>query len=74
MWKDPKIQLAAVSFLVFFLTWGLLSLIFKIDATNPFLAFIASATTTAWNLIMVFIKPDGGIDTPKESAPPEEEK
>ena len=70
MWQDHKIQLAAASFVFFFLMWGLLSLVFKIEATNAFLAFVATATATAWNLLMVFIKPDGGTkadDTEKET-------
>lgn len=71
MFKDPKIQLSIVAFVVFFITWSILSLWLKVDVSNPFMAFVATSTAAAWNMLLVFVKPDGGIPTPSDVEPAE---
>lgn len=69
MFRDPKIQLAIVSFVIFLVLWAVLSIGLKVDAGNPFAAFIATATVAAWNMLLLFVKPNGGIPDATPEAP-----
>lgn len=71
MFKDPKIQLALGSFILFFVVWGILSLVLHVDASNTFMSFVATSAAAAWNMLLVFVKPDGGIPTPADVEPAE---
>lgn len=63
MWKDPKIQLSLGLFAAFTILWGVLSLGFKIPANDPFMTFIAGVCAAVWSMVLIFIKPDGGISS-----------